>query len=349
MVWVYNINMGQETTEPSASNEFYFQWHITERCNRTCRHCYQTDSLCEELPLEKLLDVAAKMDEASAKWGRMGTVSLTGGEPYLRKVELYKLADCLDRLNHIQYYDILTNGSLIDKREAANLAGLRKLRRVQVSLEGAKKVTNDSIRGDGSFDSTLSAIKRLRSSDIEVSVMMTLTRRNMHEIADLIMLLGQEGVSALALERLIPEGNGLSMTDQMLSNDELKQLYEEVYRLATDNPPVRLLLYRPLFALVAPEDPTVGALCSAGNNALTIMPDGTVYPCRRLPIPIGNVVTDGFYKIWYGSELLWMLRDPRNLKGKCRDCDLLAQCRGCRAAAYFHAGDCMAEDPQCWK
>ena len=67
------------------------------------------------------------------------------------------------------------------------------------------------------------------------------------------------------------------MIDQVLSSDELHSLYEQVYALATNNSPVRMLLYRPLFTLIAPEDHTAGALCSAGNNALTIMPDGTVF------------------------------------------------------------------------
>ena len=124
--------------------------------------------------------------------------------------------------------------------------------------------------------------------------------------------------------------------------------YEQVHRTALDSPPVRILLYRPLFALLGPDNPTVGALCSAGNNALTIMPDGTVYPCRRLPIPIGHALEDGFFKIWYGSEVLWRIRDPKNLGGKCGACDLITKCRGCRAMAYFTTGDYMAEDPQCW-
>ena len=336
-------------TELNVENEFYFQWHITERCNRTCKHCYQDGHLAVELPLDGLLEIAGKMDEAVEKWGRVGTVSLTGGEPYLRKDDLRGLAECLDGLVHIAYYDILTNGSLIDEEEARGLAGLKKLRRVQVSLEGATKGTNDEVRGAGSFDSTLKAIRVLRSAGVDVTVMMTLTRKNKTEVPALVQLLGREDVAALALERLIPEGSGQAMADQVLSTQELKEIYEQVYELAINHPPVRLLLYRPLFALVAPHDPTCGALCSVGNNALTIMPDGTVYPCRRLPIPIGNVLEDGFYKIWYGSELLWEFRNPNNLKGKCRNCEFLTKCRGCRAAAYFLTGDYMGEDPQCWR
>lgn len=335
--------------ELTIDEEFYFQWHLTERCNRACRHCYQDGSPTSELGLNDLLTIVDLMEGAVNKWETKGTLSLTGGEPFLRKDDLHALMDRIDRSDALAYCDILTNGSLITKDEALALARHPKLRRVQVSLEGATAKTNDSVRGTGSFEATLSAIRRLRDAGIDVSVMSTISRLNHQEVPDLIDLAGREGVATLAFERLIPEGAGETLSDQVLSADELRNLYQLIYSMATDNPSVRVLMYRPLFALIAPEDHTVGALCSAGNNALTIMPDGTVYPCRRLPIPIGNVLTDGFFKIWYGSEVLWRLRNPGNLNGKCRDCDLLTQCRGCRAMAYFTTGDYMGEDPQCWK
>ena len=79
------------------------------------------------------------------------------------------------------------------------------------------------------------------------------------------------------------------------------------------------------------------------------MLDGIVYPCRRLPIPIGNILTDGLFSIWYDSEVLWKIRNPENIKGECYDYSHLASCRVCRAMSYFCSGDYMAEDPQCWR
>ncbi|OGR01310.1 MAG: hypothetical protein A2511_15540 [Deltaproteobacteria bacterium RIFOXYD12_FULL_50_9] len=340
--------MIKSINELSLGDEFYFQWHLTERCNRACLHCYQDGKPAPELDLNDLFRIVERMEDAVRKWGKLGSLSLTGGEPFLRKDDLYALMDRIDHSDVLAYYDILTNGSLITEVEAQRLAQHCKLRRVQVSLEGATAKTNDAVRGPGSFESTLSAIRLLGKAGINVSVMITISRLNYRELPELIELAGREKVATLALERLIPEGAGENMTDQVLSSDELHALYEQVYALATNNSPVRVLLYRPLFALIAPDDHTAGALCSAGNNALTIMPDGTVFPCRRLPIPIGNVLSDGFYKIWYESEVLWRLRNPLNLSGKCHNCRLLTQCRGCRAMAYFTTGDYMAEDPQCW-
>lgn len=334
--------------EPSALDEFYFQWHITERCNKACKHCYQEEERCPELSLLDLERILNLIDEALTKWGKRGSLSITGGEPFVRRAELFSLARDLDSRKSVETYDILSNGSLITEQDATDLATLAKLRRLQVSLEGATPETNDTVRGDGSFEQTLDAIRLLKRHGLTISVMTTVSRLNSGEIPQLIRLLDAEGVDAFALERLIPEGKGKGLKQTVLPADELRALYEAVYQVSAETR-VRLLLYRPLFALVAPEDPTVGALCSAGNNALTVMPDGTVYPCRRLPIPIGNILRDGLYRIWYGSDVLWDIRNPDKLVGKCRSCDLLARCRGCRATAYFCTGDYMAEEPQCWR
>ena len=34
---------------------------------------------------------------------------------------------------------------------------------------------------------------------------------------------------------------------------------------------------------------------------------------------------------------------------KCKDCEYIPRCGGCRAMAYSVTGDYLAEDPQCWK
>ena len=337
------------SSELSAVDEFYFQWHITERCNRHCQHCYQNGHPTADLPLVDLKSVLSRMEGALVKWHRQGSLSFTGGEPFVRRSELFALMDRVDQMYSFTYYDILTNGSLISDNVVRALKNQRKLRRVQVSLEGSKPAINDTIRGDGSYQETLDAIRKMKKHSLTVSVMTTVNRINYQDIPALIEVLDNEGVDTFAMERLIPEGRGESLRDQLLSPEELRKLYESVYEIALQKRGTRILMYRPLFNLVAPGDSSVGALCSVGNNALTVMPDGTVYPCRRLPIPIGNILTDGLFTIWYDSEVLWKIRNPENIKGKCYGCEYLANCRGCRAMAYFCLGDYMAEDPQCWR
>jgi radical SAM protein with 4Fe4S-binding SPASM domain len=333
-----------------TDDEFYFQWHITESCNQRCAHCYHEKyDNDKELDKKHLLEVAGKMLAAVEKWGRYATFSFTGGEPFLRKEELFELAAYLDGQERAAYYDILTNGSLFEDSLISAVSRLKKLRRVQLSLEGSTPEINDRIRGKGSFHKTISAIKRLKEAGLTVSIMTTVSRINAEDILPLIELLEREGVDTFALERFIPEGQGKHMADEVLSPGEIRRIFESVYEVGKVPRPMRILMYRPLFGLIDCNDPTVGAMCSVGNNALTIMSDGTVLPCRRLPIALGNILVDNLFKIWYDSFLLWEIRNPRNLKGKCRDCELIPICRGCRAAAFARTEDYLAEDPQCWK
>lgn len=333
----------------ASIEEFYFQWHLTERCNRSCRHCYQDAHASSELPFSDLEAILHRMDEALSKWELPGSLSLTGGEPFVRRDDLFALATRIDDLPTFSYYDILSNGSFITSEEVVELKRLRKLRRVQVSLEGATAGTNDMVRGYGAFEETMGAIRLMKKHGLAVGVMTTVSRLNFLEVPSLIRMLDAEGVDTFAMERLVPEGKGAALREQLLSPAELKKLCHEVYDLARNRSHLRVLLHRPLFTLVAPDDPTVGALCSVGNNALTVMPDGTVYPCRRLPIPIGNALHDGFFSIWYGSDVLWRVRDPDNLSTNCRDCQFFSACRGCRAMAYSATGDYLGRDPQCWR
>lgn len=283
-----------------------------------------------------------------SKWNRVGSISFTGGEPFIRQSDLLALMSEVDQIPIFAFYDILTNGSLLTDNVLGSLKRAKKLRRVQMSLEGSTPNINDAIRGDGSFNETINSIRKLKKHGFTVSVMTTVSRLNYQDIPGLLRILTDEGVDTFSVERLVPEGKGRKLSHQLLSKEEMHNLFSLLYdlKLATKVP--RILTYRPLYCLAAPDDMHNGALCSVGNNALTIMPNGTIYPCRRLPIPIGDILNDGLFSIWYHSKVLWDIRNPANIKGKCGQCDHMTHCRGCRAIAYAVTGDYLSEDPQCW-
>lgn len=341
--------MAREFDHLAVGEEFYFQWHLTEKCNLRCRHCYHTSykSTGELIP-DQLFQIVDAMDLAAARWGRRATLSLTGGEPLLRRQDLLEVITYIEKKPHIYYFDLLTNGTLLDDALVARLADFNKLRRVQLSLEGPDAQSNDQVRGTGTFKRVIAAIKGLKAHGLAVSIMNTLHRGNFARVREMVTLAADLGVDCLSFERFIPEGQGREMETMALSRQELQETLQLITTLATNERRVRILTYRPLYAL-AGQDASLGAMCSIGINALTIMHDGTVYPCRRLPLPLGNILSDGLFKIWYDSEILWRIRDCRNLQGKCHDCELIVSCRGCRAAAYFASGNYLAEDPQCWK
>ena len=149
----------------------------------------------------------------------------------------------------------------------------------------------------------------------------------------------------------------MGMLDKILTAREVKELYKGLSALSV--PGLEIVTGDPVAAQMAIEtdrDPgcaTPFGGCAAGVSGLTFLADGTVTPCRRLEIPIGNVREDSLREVWATSEVLALLRDRSKYLGKCGACDRWAGCRGCRAIAYAWSqthgpGNFLAEDPQCF-
>jgi len=85
-----------------------------------------------------------------------------------------------------------------------------------------------------------------------------------------------------------------------------------------------------------------------GSLQLAILADGTVYPCRRILVPIGKLPQDKIGDILLKSPFLKKVRQLKNFQ-KCRGCQLKYVCRGCPAIAWALSGNHFAPDPQCWK
>ncbi len=356
------LSISSEKHQDNHLDEFYFQWHITERCNLRCAHCYQEGyNTKSEFSLAQLKEIADEIDLTLEKWHMFGRIALTGGEPFLKK-ELFPLIHYLEQKKNILKIGILTNGILIDEKIANKLKSLQKLYPIQISLDGASEETNDFIRGKGTYRKAVDSFRLLHKKGIRTRLMFTVHKQNIQEVPALIDLAVREKIGALTIERFVPGGKGSEAKDWFLTRKEVHELYEYVYQRSDteykNGTPLTIWKCRSLWAHVDPQRAkatdvpvqiALGNMCAIGINSLTILSEGTVLPCRRLPIPIGNTKNDSIYDIWNTSKLLWEIRDKSNLKGKCNGCDLIPWCSGCRAIAYAVMGDYLAEDPQCWK
>ena len=91
--------------------------------------------------------------------------------------------------------------------------------------------------------------------------------------------------------------------------------------------------------------------CPAGTTKLSVLPDGTAYPCyllfRNRDFVLGNLLVDDFDTIWNNP----ILDIFRQFKGNpCREthCDLRSACHGgCPALSLLISNDITAPDPRC--
>ncbi len=338
--------------------DFFFQWHLTEKCNLHCLHCYQEKGHFEELTFSEIKETLNEITLMLADWSNIygltfqTSINVTGGEPFLRS-DLFLILEEMSRRGFDLY--LLTNGTLLDRDRAGRLSRLA-VRGVQISLEGLEE-THEALRGKGSFAEALKGIGTLVEAGIPVTINTTLSDLNRDQFLKMIPLAQALKVQRLGFSRLIPAGQGALLSSKLLKPDQVRDLYQEIHSLSPDG--LELVsgdpLYRQMGSGADPNDlggfPQGG--CAAGVSGLTLMADGTVTPCRRLPVPIGNVRRDSLRELWSGSPVLERLRDRNSYEGKCGRCRRWAACRGCRAMAYAfsRAGGrphLTGEDPQCF-
>jgi radical SAM protein with 4Fe4S-binding SPASM domain len=337
-----------------SSHEFFIQWHLTERCNLRCAHCYQTGGRSGELALEEMKTVVDEVEDTLKAWSEAYGISfspsfnITGGEPFLRP-DIFEIIGAISRRFDIY---LLSNGTLINGERARKLAGLG-VKGVQVSMEGSEEV-HDAIRGKATFSSSVKGIVHLLDAGVKVTINATLSEINAGELPVLADLALSLGVQRLGFSRLVPSGSGLGLIDKMISKERLRRLYEEILSLQYEG--LQIVTGDPVASQMNC-DSGGGAVpaggCAAGVSGLTFLSDGTIVPCRRLFVPIGNIREDRLREVWATSHVLHALRDRSRYKGKCGRCTRWAGCRGCRAIAYAYSvakgeDDYLAEDPQCF-
>ncbi|OGO03330.1 MAG: hypothetical protein A2Y59_04350 [Chloroflexi bacterium RBG_13_52_14] len=275
----------------------------------------------------------------------------TGGEPLLRK-ELFLILDYV-RGNGFSIA-LMSNGTLIDSDMAQRIkeAGVSD---VQISLDGVED-THDSFRGKGSFQRTLEGIRNLVAQGVDTNINLTVSRVNMEQVDELVHLAEELSVSAIAFSRLVPTGRGKGLSSQALTTEEVADFYSSL-RKHKGNDKVIVTSRDPLAAIADIEEEIpqtempIGG-CAAGIFGVTVTSDGTIMPCRRMDLPVGNIQKESFRELWAESPVLWSLRKREKYHSGCNSCRYWSVCRGCRAIALAYAraigeDDYLGPDPQC--
>jgi len=189
------------------AQEFFVQWHLTERCNLNCTHCYQTGGRSDELSIaeigEALTEITAMIDSWQAAYGLEfeRSLNVTGGEPLLRR-DLFEILALMRDQGFALY--LLSNGTLIDPEKARQLAALQ-VAGVQVSIEGPKEI-HDQIRGQGSFVAACRGVSDLLAAGLQVTLNATLSEINADCFGEIIEIADKLGAQRLGFSRLVPSG-----------------------------------------------------------------------------------------------------------------------------------------------
>lgn len=322
------------------------QWHLSDACNLRCTHCYQESFEAQEPGLEhwlQLLDEYLDFLGGGEQVPRIpGHINVTGGEPFALR-DFPALLDAFARHRQALSFGILSNGTLIDRALA------RQLRQwnpgfVQISLDGIP-ATHDRIRGEGAHAKAVAGIRALCAEGIRVLISFTAQPDNYREFPAVARLGHELGVHKVWSDRVIPP-SGPSAAAMMLTpaqTEEYLLLMAQARAALPAKSKTQIPLHRALQFL---EGGDSIYRCTAGESLITVMPDGTLYPCRRLPIPVGNVYQYRLHDLYYGAPLQ-EIRTPRQYEG-CEQCGFAQRCQGgLRCLSWAATGRLDQADPGC--
>ena len=308
---------------------------LNYECNLRCRFCYAGGSRPERGGAVMTPREVTRVLDVLYRDAQVPSVSFTGGEPTL-------VPELCSYIRHAKKLgmrvNLITNGTRIGRSFAARLrkAGLDS---AQVSLEGVCAATHDRLVGAPVFERVLEAIHFLVEAGIHTHTNTTLNRVNLGEIPDLpAFVSGTLGLTRFSMNLMIPVGNGMEHADLVVGYAEvgthLERLQAESARCGVEfmwYSPVPMCLFNSVLHGLGNKG------CSACDGLISVAPDGTVRPCAAYPESVGDLLRDGFEKVWQ-SRRAGAFRRKDLAHGRCRECEDFTVCNGACPLYFQHQG-----------
>ena len=150
-------------------------WRCTRRCVGNCQYCSYTPPTKPE-GAEVGTELGYKIVDEVYNFGSPW-FGISGGEPLVRE-------DIFDIIHYAKEtgfeVSLITSGFAFDEKRLNNL--VRHEVHTAVSVDGTRE-SNDKIRGSGSYDKAVFAMKKLSENGILDCIVTTMTKYNINEMA----------------------------------------------------------------------------------------------------------------------------------------------------------------------
>lgn len=324
---------------------FQVDFDITLECMYKCKHCNVDagDKLSDEMSTKEIFRVLDQLDMIG-----ISDISLTGGEPLLRK-------DCMDIIKYA--YDkpgvqltLNTNGLLLNDDIINYLKENCPKINIAVSLDGYNPRTYSLLRRnknnmeallENEFSTVEKNLLKLSKSGLSTGVNYTLTEITIDNVWKTYDYVKSLGINNMLVIKFFPYGQGriyereleleykrwktflLEATQKKKSDKYFQGLQIsvmcpwEMYLPLLENGSTleevhQIWMYNsPLESELYSRNRNIG--CHAGITSCAISPNGDVYPCGTIsskypPFVCGNLKEKTFEDIWYNSDFLKKLR-----------------------------------------
>ncbi len=296
------------------------QLEITSQCHLTCEHCKSI-----------VYDRRDELDTATWKailtdLKKMGTMSLvfTGGEAFLRPdlLELLAFADGLQfKLN------ILTSATLITRRKMEELAALRNLKRIYVSIYALRPSAHQAVTQASTWKTSLRTLLAMRRMGLPAMAQAVLMAPNWRDFLALKDFFDERGIPFRYSMLVVPRDDGFTGVQAMRApthavahlSRTLKPFHEEDWNCGTMDPD--------------------GPVCSMGRTVVGVTSRGEFLPCPAFRMPFGSLAQGPLPDQWLDGPGIRRMLAMTKRDAVCHDCDYNRSCFHCAGLNLAEAGN----------
>jgi len=309
-------------------------WEVTNRCNEKCVHCFnpgaphtvdeKSNRDMDELSTDEGIAMISNLRKSGAY-----RLVMSGGEVFLRK-DIWRLIEHARSLR--MQVHIYTNGLLLDEGKLEKLAKLYP-ETVSVSIYSAIPEVHDEItKVPGSFNKSINALKKLNQLGIKTtikSIQMKHTVQGYGLIENIAKSIG----ARYSTEINMSAGNDGSQSPLALAIDDDKKL---IALAVTPKSPIFVGDASNNYSEKKRKGDEI--FCSAGQNMVSISPDGKIYPCVALPLEVGNIRSDDLNQVWAASSVGQRKGQNINETYLEKELDPLSKWQNARVSSYVECG-----------
>jgi radical SAM protein with 4Fe4S-binding SPASM domain len=312
---------------------------VTYQCGENCPDCYaqgRVQSMDYELGTPEMCGITDMLADNG-----VFQLAVGGGEPFARQ-------DLKDIVSHAADRGLavhITTGQYILKPQYLDV--LSHIKSLHIGIR-SEELIHDAVH-------ILAKLRVLMERDVFIGANLILTRFTIKNIDKLTELLLKHGFKRFIFLRYKPIADRERWNNENPSQEELSIFQNWLTQAKRQYPQLMLridcaaaFLMRDVNQQTAKYAGIRG--CAAGERIISVMPDGSVYPCSQLvghAYRAGNMATDSFKTIWHDSDVLNKYRNFRQsqsfLISVCGMCNANQFCGGCR----IFAKDAIGGEPFC--
>jgi MoaA/NifB/PqqE/SkfB family radical SAM enzyme len=264
---------------------------VTNRCELRCWHCYNADRSRQDVPLERLRNLARELQDRGAV-----KVMITGGEPLLR-TDLAEICRCFDDRS---FLILATTGWGLTAQRARELKDSGVFA-IAVSLDSDRQEEHDAKRGrEGAFQVALQALRHAKEVGLFRYVETVASRDLLRRERFLPFMEFARDAGALQVSLGEPRLTGRLAKRQDEPRDVARRAAGRIALHGVDRR--EMLAYQAEIARredlpVLQTDTHIGSRqafgCGAGLTHIYIDGSGELCPCNFVPLSFGNVASEG--------------------------------------------------------